>query len=43
MKKVFLVLTLVALMIGSLGKTGLASNANFYEDIEEAIPAQPTH
>lgn len=41
MKKLLVLFTLLALMIGSFSLGGFASDANFYEDIEEALPAEP--
>jgi len=41
MKKILAVLVLVAIMIASMGKGGFASMANYYTDVEGALPAQP--
>lgn len=41
MKKILVLLALVALMIGSLGRIGFASDANAFEDVHGALPAIP--
>lgn len=41
MKKVLVVLGLLALMVVSLGNSGALFAKTYYEQVEEAIPAQP--
>jgi len=41
MKKILVILGLAVLMIASMGKGGLSSFANYYEDVPDALPTMP--
>jgi hypothetical protein len=43
MKKVIAILAVLTIMIGSLGMGAYSVSANYYEDIPDALPAEPAH